>query len=459
MAKSAKKSAKTAGGESTTVKVSVKPAKPGDDPVVVSFARGVPPSILDAEEDAISSSTHRAVQFEESRAHDVPTFTWSKLKANSNRGKSLVGSDKTCVYSASNEGRGYDGRAAKLYVGIYNKEKGTLTLQPAAEKGQVFSLAQGVKSYREEIAHADAAMKNMTASEKRMMLFDSFGSAKKQRALRSQAANVVNIDSVISAGDTMLEAVQRQDMGETNRRAMEDAAAGKPKIDPTEVALKQARLKFLPQFDENAEKPHDVYSSRAIAGEAVWSNISNIVTACTKQEGDWRDHLTGRGFWFGSVKKLLNTINMEDRKAPHQIKSAVLLNQLMKFHQNANKNFFYGTPEELAKKFAISNDLAPRFLELFATPSNDRGKDGYSITRPLKDKRLIHILIVYLIAHGREMMVGSIDAFCEDLQCEVSTASMLLREAGCAVKKSKAGTSVSLKTPLAFPPPRRGKRP
>ena len=490
-------------GDVVSVKVKVHKAQAGDDPVVVSFPRGVPASILDAEEDAAASGRKRSVQFAggaaaqdaDSRAHDVPTFTWSKLKAGSNRGKSIQGSDRTCTYSASNEGRGYDGRLAKLYVAVYDKEKHTLTLQPAAERGQVFALDQSVKSYEPQVLHSDATIKNMSASERRMLLFESFGSAKKQRALKSQAANVVNIDSVISAGSTMLSAVQSQDgLSESNRRAMEDAAAGRTRvrfflrscrsqltcryatitrtykymftfysitqIDPAQAALAAARRAFLPPFDETAQEPHKVFSARAIAEDDLWGNVSRVTDAVTKKEGDWRDNLTGRGFWFKSIKKLLNGIHLEDnRSASTQIKTAILLNGMMKFHQNATKSFFYGTPEELAKKFAISNDMAPRFLELFAVESNDRGKDGYSITKPLKDKRLIHLLILYLLAHGRDMKTSSIDMFCDDLQLEVSTASMLLREAACNVNKTKGGTSVSLKAPINFPPPRRGKRP
>jgi len=226
------------GGAAVSVKVKVHKVQSGDDPIVVSFPRGVPASVLDAEEKASESSRKRSVQFAasnessaESRAHDVPTFTWSKLKAGSNRGKSIQGSDKTCTYSSSNEGRGYDGRSAKLYVAVYDREEQTLTLQPAAERGQVFALDQSVKSYEPQVQHVDTTIQNMSATQKRMLLFESFGSAKKQRALKSQAANVVNIDSVISAGGTMLSAVRNQDgLSESNRRAMEDAAAGRTTV-------------------------------------------------------------------------------------------------------------------------------------------------------------------------------------------------------------------------------------
>ena len=224
------------------------------------------------------------------------------------------------------------------------------------------------------------------------------------------------------------------------------------------MAAAETRRKVLPAFDENATSPHKVYDAKQIAGDTVWGAVSRVTDACTKKEGNWRDNLTGRGYWFGSIKTLFQAINLEDRSASYQIKTGVLLNALMKFHQNCKKNYYWGTTEELAKKFAISKEMAPRFLELFATPTDERGREGFSFTKQLKDKRIVHLLILYLLAHGRNMKVPAIDVFCEDLQIELNVAGALLREAGCEVKKGKSGMSVSLKTPLTFPPPKRGKR-
>lgn len=487
---------------SNTRKVKVKVLRPKqfDDPLVVAFPRGVPASMLDAEDEI---KGRRSVSFETASnnlSHDVPTFSWSKLKATSSRGKAITGSDKTCTFKSSNQGRGYDGRLAKLYVGIYDKSEGTVTLQQAAERGQVFSLQQEVKGYIPRVNDLSATMKNMTPSEKRMLLFEAFGSAKKQRALRSQAANVVNIDSVIGAGDVMLDAVNRQDMGETNRTAMEDAAAGrkmvsiliasltyvsihtpcvlfpvvsflsyiicytfyrnckKSQADPIEIALNEARRRFLPPYDETAESPHKVYDAMVIAGDHVWGSVSRVTDACTKKGGDWRENLTGRGYWHKSIKILLNSITAEKKSASYQIKTTVMLNSMIKFHSGCNKRFYDGTAEDLAKKFGVSNDLSPRFLELFAVPTNDGGKAGFAMSKQHKDKRLVHMLILYVLAHGRSMKVASIDAFCEDLQMETPDAAKLLREAGFHAKKTRSGTSVFLTCPVEFPGPRRGKR-
>lgn len=445
---------------SNTRKVKVKVLRPKqfDDPLVVAFPRGVPASMLDAEDEI---KGRRSVSFETASnnlSHDVPTFSWSKLKATSSRGKAITGSDKTCTFKSSNQGRGYDGRLAKLYVGIYDKSEGTVTLQQAAERGQVFSLQQEVKGYIPRVNDLSATMKNMTPSEKRMLLFEAFGSAKKQRALRSQAANVVNIDSVIGAGDVMLDAVNRQEMGETNRTAMEDAAAGRKMADPIEIALNEARRRFLPPYDETAESPHKVYDAMVIAGDHVWGSVSRVTDACTKKGGDWRENLTGRGYWHKSIKILLNSITAEKKSASYQIKTTVMLNSMIKFHSACNKRFYDGTAEDLAKKFGVSNDLSPRFLELFAVPTNDGGKAGFAMSKQHKDKRLVHMLILYVLAHGRSMKVASIDAFCEDLQMETPDAAKLLREAGFHAKKTRSGTSVFLTCPVEFPGPRRGKR-
>jgi hypothetical protein len=185
---------------------------PNVDPLVVSFPGGVPASIL---EDGGNSQ-------------DKPTFQWMPLKASSVRGKQVVGLDATCAYTAETAGRGHDGRLTKLVVGIYDSQENRLILQPVAEKGTVFSLAQQVSNYDEGTNNMDATTAHMTPMERRRVLFESFGSSKKQKILKSQAANVVSVDSVVGAGSAMMDAMGRQgtQISESNRKAMEEASKG-----------------------------------------------------------------------------------------------------------------------------------------------------------------------------------------------------------------------------------------
>ena len=215
---SSKKKSRTT---SQSVSVEVTPNNPDYDPVVVSFPRGVPSSILDAE----SSSS------------DAPRFTCSKLKASSSRGRRINGEDDNCTYTASAAGRGHDGRLTKMYVCVYDKKKKTLKLVPSAEKGTVFALEQAVKEYTPNVANesmlvgsgnapdGESGSKVMSASDRVQLLVESFGSKKKQKVMASRASNKVNIHSVVGTGDVMMRSVRKQDgISAENKKGMEEGS-------------------------------------------------------------------------------------------------------------------------------------------------------------------------------------------------------------------------------------------
>ena len=62
------------------------------------------------------------------------------------------------------------------------------------------------------------------------MVFESFGSQKKKKVMRSQDANVVEMKSVVGAGEGMMKALGSQMEGgavsESNKRVMEDLRKG-----------------------------------------------------------------------------------------------------------------------------------------------------------------------------------------------------------------------------------------
>jgi hypothetical protein len=187
--------ASTSKPSSTSIQVKVAPSNPEYDPVVVSFPRGVPSSIADKDSNATP-----------------PTFTYSKFKDSSSRGRRINGEDDHCTYSASAAGRAHDGRLSKTYVCIFDKKKNTLKLIPSAEKGTVFALDQCVKEYSPAVANDSTTMggddSNISASDRVKMLVDSFGSKKKQKVMDSRAANKVNVHSVVGGGNFVPENVK-----------------------------------------------------------------------------------------------------------------------------------------------------------------------------------------------------------------------------------------------------------
>jgi len=181
-------------------------SKPDHDPIVVSFPSGLPKGIVEAQ-----SRGNRKVRFEESESlpsTQEPVFTWKRRRES--KGKVIMGIDDQCTYTASNIGRGHDDRKTKLYVGILDKETNTLTMVPAAERGTVFALDQSVISYQQTGNELATTLANMSSLERRNLLFESFGSSKKMRSIKSKAANVVSMAKVVGSGDGMMEALQRQ---------------------------------------------------------------------------------------------------------------------------------------------------------------------------------------------------------------------------------------------------------
>lgn len=211
-----------AGNNSSQLRIEVSDSSPTSDPIVVSFPAGLPPSLT-----STSSSRPRSVHFDDeeetNNTSHPPIFTWAKVRKSSSKGRIIHGSDDTCTYISSNEGKGFDGRLTKFYVGLYHKPTSTLKLMPASEKGTVFALSQSVTSYSDS---RSLDFRNLSVAERRRMVFESFGSQKKKKVLRSQQANVVEMRSVVGAGEGMMKSLGKQmddnKMSESNLKVMEE---------------------------------------------------------------------------------------------------------------------------------------------------------------------------------------------------------------------------------------------
>jgi len=445
---------------STEIKVSVEEEDSATNPVMVSFPAGLPSSITDRSD---------ATNDEDDNHSSPPVFTWTKARQASSKGRLIHGEDSTCTYTAGNEGRAHDGRKTKLYVAIYHKPSNTIKFIPSAEKGTVFALNQTVSSYK---SSKSLDFSNLTMNERRRMVFESFGSSKKKKVLRSQDANVVEMRSVVGAGEGMMKALGKQMedgnnlVSDSNKKVMEELSkksGADLKYSTTtaiDKAYAEARRAFLPPFDEEASEPYRVYDSQEVAGEDAWGQISRIVDACIHKD-DWKEAMQGKYGWPESTSKLLDGIGNPQQKkgTKYQIKTVCLVNYLIRFNDKASKNFMDGTPEELTKFLGLPKSICDRFLELFCAASYDRGRAGYATTKQLKDKRVIYTLVMYLLAHGKEMKAGSIEQLCLDMKIETRDAVSFYREAGCKCVKGKSGhTSISLSVPLIFPNPKRGKK-
>jgi hypothetical protein len=119
----------------------------------------------------------------------------------------------------------------KLYVAVLNKTTKTLKLIPTAERGNTFALDQTVKAYKPNVSSESMAIgglndSKVSASDRVNMLVESFGSKKKQKVMASRAANVVNINKVVGAGNVMMDSVvgQKGVVSEENRKMLMDGS-------------------------------------------------------------------------------------------------------------------------------------------------------------------------------------------------------------------------------------------
>jgi hypothetical protein len=215
---------------STELKVSVESPDSSKNPVVVSFPAGLPSSI-----------TNNSIDNDDQDG-SPPVFKWTKARQASSKGRIIHGSDDTCNYSTMNAGRGSDGRLTKFYVAIYHKPTQTIKFIPSSENGTVFPMNQKVASYHDS---KSIDFRNMTMMERRRMVFESFGSSKKKKVLRSQDANVVEMKSVVGAGDGMMKALGSQIetgiVSESNKKVMEELKKGSD----VKVSLVRCNCSFL----------------------------------------------------------------------------------------------------------------------------------------------------------------------------------------------------------------------
>lgn len=223
------------------------------------------------------------------------------------------------------------------------------------------------------------------------------------------------------------------------------------------MAYAEARRKFLPTFDADAKEPHLVYDARDIAGDDAWGQVSRVTDACLAQD-NVVTALTSRGHWCESVQGVLKSVAPDSTYAKYQIKCAVLLNHMIHFQRRiANQRLIRGTAEEVAEYLKLPIEIATRFLELFTTSViDDRGQEGFAPSKQTRDKLLVHIFLLFLMANGRSMKAGNIKPVASDVKIELNEAANLLRAAGCTVKSGNT-VSAALTVPLKFPPPKRGR--
>lgn len=445
----AKRSPKKRKARSENVRIQVEEPNATGNPVVVSFPGGLPESMKNGVAD-----------------NEAPHFAWQKLREKSKFGRKIVGKDKHCVYSASSQGMLYDDRRTKLCIGVYDKKRGVLVLREAASRGTVFSLAQAVPSYLDNnnLARSRSTADVLAYGKN---VFEDFGSSKKRKVLKSQAANKVEIQHVVGAGEgsaVVDQVTKGESMSASNKQAVEASKQGDVDRNHAEnSAFEAVRRNFLPPYNELAVKPDKVFNAKEIAGESAWSRVYNKVHACMHQNDVTTaiEGCLGRNTekdWNPCAIKLIQEISPDSSNAGHRYACTILLNYLIKFYNSSHRRrSLPAVSGKTTSHNGVPNEVASRWLELFATEvPNDQGNISYAMSKANKDKCIVHALLLYMIAQGPTMKIRNIGLIADDMKVPVADCGNMLRLAGCTINKKGSMLSGVLKTPLTFPPPKRG---
>jgi len=431
---------------SVTIKV-----EKSTSPIVVSFPGGLPESV-------------------ENKRVKPPKFLWQKSDENTKRGRRVVGYDRHCHYSASARGFHYDDRRTKICVGVYDKKRGCVVLHEGASKGTIFSLQQSVPTYIERNGQVGT---DPSSNANRPNIFEDFGTQKKRRVLKSQAANRVDVNHVIGAGQdsaVVNQIMHGQSMSESNREAIENSKhADTERKTANEVALEEARKQLIPDYDINADEPSRVYNAKTIAGEKAWNRIHRKVTACLHQEDQIDAIVQGipEKNWYDFVLKLIKEVNPDSNNYAFRITCAITVNWMVKFYlMYKGKRTIPAVDESKGFHFGIPIEIVARCLELFSTelPPKMNAEGGerapeYVMSKQNKDKMIVHILLLFMIAGGASMRIADIGSIASTLKVPMHDCKDFLRYAGCTITQKGDTASAILKTPLSFPKAgRRGKR-
>ena len=405
----------------------------------------------------VKSSAPTLVTFPNGTPSDESSVSFQRFvlkNQNKKSSKLLMGKTDICTFSSRyvQKDEMKPQSTSKYAVGVYDPSDQSLKLYPSTK---VCALTQGVIGYKSSFLESHSKNEAVTSYlQRRDALFDAFGSIKKKRVLKSMAANIVSVDTLANAKNVMKNVNAHsgdQDDESKDILNMEDVTA---------YAYDEARKKILPPYNIDAKSPKDVYQPKLIAEDEAWGQISRVVTACKHCESDtWLDALCSKGKWPDLILQLLKGISIEHTSGLDQIKTVVMLKHLLNFHRFCKKPFLNGTVEELSNNMHIPTQVCTRFLDMFSAPTSRPGKEGFDLTQQLRDKCVIHILILFIIAHGPKMKVEDISNICEEIKVEIPKASNMLREAGFVIRKNASQmVTATLNVPLKFPPPKMRRR-
>ena len=301
--------------------------------------------------------------------------------------------------------------------------------------------------------------------------------------MKSREDNQIKAESVVG-----LSALGRF-LTDNAREAQESGEA--VSITTAEDAVEASRAALLPPYNAKAKTAAGVYRAREIISEDEWDALSEQVEEMLAQcEGSddgaaaFRDQLfSGHKYWPAHVKELLQRTGLpSDPDSRERVICLLYLRHLMDFNRGPYTYKYKEAVSGLAGNLRVPEIVASRFLQSFAVAETPRSGqqagalERYQRTKALRDKLVLHIIVMYLIVEGFSVSASKVAT---DLSMADSGVSPLFRQVGCMVSKKyktpsgrdgdeeaevkgKSGSKMELiaqlTVPLKFPAVKKGPR-
>jgi hypothetical protein len=265
--------------------------------------------------------------------------------------------------------------------------------------------------------------------ERHKVLIESFGSKKKQRAVKSAEANLIQTENIAD-----LKAVHSRSVkGKEEQKAEEARVLG-----AAQQALEQSRQEMLPPFNPEATQPNEVFKLNEIIQKKEWAVLNQefdqfVVDGDNPEVAvpNWVQRLSeGRKFPSFIMSKLQAV--GDPMRARKHVCRLLYLRHMMIIALAGDR--IMSSSEDFANANGIPPTIAFQLLRQFWTRRRTAQEESHSRTKTQQDRMMLFILALVLVVSNYGMRINDVAG---DLQLDPKRVGGYFRQLGAQVLNSQ----------------------